>query len=219
MQQRYYDPATLRFISTDPVSADPLNFNRYWYANNNPYTYVDPDGRQAGCGTMVQGGATSHCSSFGRSAADFVEGKMNSYPTDRPLTYSETRSLVAEHNRSGQDDEVVIAVAWKESSFDPNAKAKTSSATGLMMMTKAAAKDVGADHSKMKDPIANMRAGTEYLKLRIRWVGGDLSKGLDGYGTGPGYSENILEAARMLKEIRSDPTADPLKILKEQIHP
>jgi uncharacterized protein RhaS with RHS repeats len=45
MQQRYYDPATLRFISTDPVSADPLNFNRYWYANNNPYTYVDPDGR------------------------------------------------------------------------------------------------------------------------------------------------------------------------------
>jgi RHS repeat-associated protein len=47
MQQRYYDPATLRFISTDPVSADPLNFNRYWYANNNPYTYVDPDGRWA----------------------------------------------------------------------------------------------------------------------------------------------------------------------------
>ncbi len=45
MQQRYYDPATLRFISTDPVSADPLNFNRYWYANNNPYTYTDPDGR------------------------------------------------------------------------------------------------------------------------------------------------------------------------------
>lgn len=26
---------------------------------------MDPDGRQAGCGTMVQGGATSHCSSFG----------------------------------------------------------------------------------------------------------------------------------------------------------
>jgi RHS repeat-associated protein len=46
MQQRYYDPATLRFISTDPVSADPLNFNRYWYANNNPYTFVDPDGRE-----------------------------------------------------------------------------------------------------------------------------------------------------------------------------
>ncbi|MFN7781949.1 MAG: RHS repeat domain-containing protein, partial [Lysobacterales bacterium] len=47
MQQRYYDPATLRFISTDPVSADPLNFNRYWYANNNPYKYTDPDGRLA----------------------------------------------------------------------------------------------------------------------------------------------------------------------------
>lgn len=49
MQQRYYDPEMQRFISTDPVAADTLNFNRFWYANNNPYAYVDPDGRQA-CG-------------------------------------------------------------------------------------------------------------------------------------------------------------------------
>jgi hypothetical protein len=27
------------------VAASPGNFNRYWYANNNPYKYVDPDGR------------------------------------------------------------------------------------------------------------------------------------------------------------------------------
>lgn len=50
MQQRYYDPAAMRFISTDPVWVDTANggnFNRYWYANNSPYTYVDPDGRQA----------------------------------------------------------------------------------------------------------------------------------------------------------------------------
>ncbi|MFZ2237326.1 MAG: RHS repeat-associated core domain-containing protein, partial [Dokdonella sp.] len=48
MQQRYYDPIAGRFLSVDPVSADPNsggNFNRYWYANNNPYKYIDPDGR------------------------------------------------------------------------------------------------------------------------------------------------------------------------------
>lgn len=45
MQQRYYDPEAMRFISGDSVGADPDNFNRFWYANSNPYTYTDPDGR------------------------------------------------------------------------------------------------------------------------------------------------------------------------------
>jgi uncharacterized protein RhaS with RHS repeats len=46
MQQRYYDPVVGRFYSNDPVgfSADkPMMFNRYAYANNNPYKFVDPD--------------------------------------------------------------------------------------------------------------------------------------------------------------------------------
>lgn len=50
MQQRYYDPGIGRFLSVDPVTADAAggtNFNRYWYANNNPYAFTDPDGRQS----------------------------------------------------------------------------------------------------------------------------------------------------------------------------
>ena len=48
MQQRYYDPQIGRFLSRDPVTANPntgANFNAYWYANNNPYRFTDPDGR------------------------------------------------------------------------------------------------------------------------------------------------------------------------------
>jgi len=47
MQQRYYDPEAGRFLSTDPVQADGGggSFNRYEYANDNPYRYTDPDGR------------------------------------------------------------------------------------------------------------------------------------------------------------------------------
>ncbi len=47
---RWYDPVTARFTGIDPVGIDPGNihsFNRYAYANNNPYKYVDPDGRDA----------------------------------------------------------------------------------------------------------------------------------------------------------------------------
>jgi RHS repeat-associated protein len=49
MQQRYYDPDIGRFLSVDPVTADSstgANFNRYKYAANNPYTFIDPDGRE-----------------------------------------------------------------------------------------------------------------------------------------------------------------------------
>lgn len=40
--------AHARFVSVDPVQADAnsgQNFNRYHYANNNPYKFTDPDGR------------------------------------------------------------------------------------------------------------------------------------------------------------------------------
>jgi RHS repeat-associated protein len=58
MQQRYYDPEAGRFLSTDPVQADGGggSFNRYEYAQDNPYRYTDPDGRCGGptCDQMVQ---------------------------------------------------------------------------------------------------------------------------------------------------------------------
>nr|WP_081613230.1 RHS repeat-associated core domain-containing protein [Xanthomonas sp. SHU 199] len=50
MQQRYCDSPLGVFLSVDPVSAyeQPVNqFNRYRYANGNPYTLKDVDGRQA----------------------------------------------------------------------------------------------------------------------------------------------------------------------------
>ena len=50
MQQRYYDPQIGRFIGVDPATISSntgANFSRYWYANNNPYRFTDPDGRFA----------------------------------------------------------------------------------------------------------------------------------------------------------------------------
>jgi RHS repeat-associated protein len=52
MQARYYDPVIGRFYSNDPVvfmghveRGNTIHgFNRYMYANNNPYKYSDPDG-------------------------------------------------------------------------------------------------------------------------------------------------------------------------------
>ena len=64
MQQRYYDPQIGRFLSVDPVTANSgtgANFNRYWYANNNPYKFIDPDGRLGCTGSRIK----SACDSMG----------------------------------------------------------------------------------------------------------------------------------------------------------
>jgi RHS repeat-associated protein len=66
MQQRYYDPSVGRFLSMDPVdasNADGSNLDRYWYANDNPYRYTDPDGRDScSTGTHLSG---QSCASLG----------------------------------------------------------------------------------------------------------------------------------------------------------
>ncbi|WP_237046087.1 RHS repeat-associated core domain-containing protein [Aquipseudomonas alcaligenes] len=45
---RYHDPLIGRFMAIDPAPVSvgvPGSFNRYLYANNNPYAYTDPDGK------------------------------------------------------------------------------------------------------------------------------------------------------------------------------
>ncbi|WP_171013970.1 RHS repeat-associated core domain-containing protein [Chitinivorax sp. B] len=67
---RYYDAVAGRFLAMDPVDvkAEKLHsFNRYGYANNNPYRFVDPDGRSPeGAGDADKGGDSlgSHDRSF-----------------------------------------------------------------------------------------------------------------------------------------------------------
>ena len=45
---RYYNPAIGRFISQDPWgkldNKDPQSFNKYSYAKNNPFKFIDPKG-------------------------------------------------------------------------------------------------------------------------------------------------------------------------------
>jgi RHS repeat-associated protein len=83
MQQRYYDPVSGRFLSVDPVATDADgggHFNRYAYAESNPYKFVDPDGRAAECtGTRVPSGCGLVYNTVGtyvRPAHDTVEGQV-----------------------------------------------------------------------------------------------------------------------------------------------
>ena len=61
MQQRYYDPIAGRFLSVDPIATNPVDaggFVRYAYVANNPYRYVDPDGRKCTGATADEAACT-----------------------------------------------------------------------------------------------------------------------------------------------------------------
>jgi hypothetical protein len=124
------------------------------------------------------------------------------------LSLDEMRQLVAAHNLSGQPDELIIAVAWKESSFNPDAHAPPpNTATGLMQMNRGAIAELNKsmpagleyDHARMSLPVDNIEAGSTYLQRRIDGAGGNLLKGLNGYGTGVGYGDSIIKRTACLQ--------------------
>jgi RHS repeat-associated protein len=80
MQQRYYDPIAGRFLSVDPVVTDAntgKGFGLYTYVENNPYSKIDPDGRDAI--DWVHGALTaaSFCPSICGSAFSAVDGVVS----------------------------------------------------------------------------------------------------------------------------------------------
>jgi RHS repeat-associated protein len=73
MQARYYDPVVGRFLSIDPEGPQdgvPGSFNRYAYALNNPYRYVDPDGRWAEDTVIGVASVSIGAYSLGRNVSD-----------------------------------------------------------------------------------------------------------------------------------------------------
>jgi len=79
---------------------------------------------------------------------------------------------------------IIKGIIATESGFRAGAKARTTSATGLMQITKAAAQDVGYPHEDMIYPESNISAGTLYLKRMIDKFG--LFGGVRAYYSGPG---------------------------------
>jgi soluble lytic murein transglycosylase-like protein len=130
------------------------------------------------------------------------------------LTFDEVKQLITANNKSTVSTELLTCLIWKESGFDPNVKSKSSSATGLMQMTKGAVEQVNKstpkgihfEHSEMTDSAKNIDCGSRYLQIRIDWAKGDVTAGLNGYGTGAGYADSILTCEACLTKAPTDPT-------------
>ena len=79
MGARYYDPVIGRFLSMDPVEfveSNPASFNRYAYANNNPYMYYDPDGELP---QAIVGGAIGGLTNIATQGALILSGAQDGF--------------------------------------------------------------------------------------------------------------------------------------------
>lgn len=76
------------------------------------------------------------------------------------------------------------SVASIESNFNPNAKAKGSSAKGMFQFTDATAKDYGLTNPF--DPYASADAAAKYISNNAKRYGGDIGKAVLAYHAGPG---------------------------------
>ncbi len=75
MQQRYYDPIAGRFLSVDPIVTDAntgKGFGLYTYVDNNPYSNVDPDGRQAAPNVFPNFDPTQYLKDLAVESAKFI---------------------------------------------------------------------------------------------------------------------------------------------------
>lgn len=107
---------------------------------------------------------------------------------NQPQSKSEIQNqIVAIAQRKGVPPEVLRvlpAIAKVESGFDPMAKNKNSTASGLFQLTKAARQDVG-----VTDPFnvqQNIEGGTDYFMMLYNRFNGDIRKALAAYNQGAG---------------------------------
>jgi membrane-bound lytic murein transglycosylase F len=100
---------------------------------------------------------------------------------------------------AGIDWRLLAAIGYQESHWDPNAVSPTG-VRGLMMLTNAAADDLGVEDRL--DPAQSIRGGALYLKKMLQYIPEEVPEpdrtwlALAAYNVGPGH----LEDARMLTQ-------------------
>jgi hypothetical protein len=97
-------PADARFLSPDPEPADHESFNRYWYANDNPYTFFDPNGRWV----CAAGSSASDCNNF-EKGLDRVSASARSEKLSAPEQSALAKSAAFYGNKG--DASVVVSFA------------------------------------------------------------------------------------------------------------
>jgi RHS repeat-associated protein len=161
MQARLYDPLIGRFLSTDPVefnSSSPFTFNRYAYANNNPYRYTDPSGAET---EEIVVEATPPVS---RSVWEKLKEKLN--PFVKPIEAAKDEK----HEEPPANNAEAALKKLKEAAKD---KAKE----GIKSALKEAARKAGASEAQICEVEKCGTAGPNMSVCLMTYCGEELGLG------------------------------------------
>ena len=98
-----------------------------------------------------------------------------------PKQRATAQRVIAEAKKQGVPPELAYGMAMQESGFDQSKKSKTGP-TGVMMLGKAASKDLGVNRHNETE---NIRGGVAYMKQMLDRYNGDVDKALIAYHDGP----------------------------------
>lgn len=107
----------------------------------------------------------------------------------------------------GVPQQIIASIIHQESGGNANATNSSSSAIGLMQVTKGAASDVGANWSTLFNAANNIDAGTAYLAKQIKATG-NIFDGLAAYNQGLGAYKNS-DGVNYAQSVLSRATNDP----------
>ncbi|MFD1297472.1 RHS repeat-associated core domain-containing protein [Lysobacter gummosus] len=191
MQQRYYDPTLGRFLSVDPITATGAggSFNRYWYGNNNPYRFTDPDGR---CGQ--DGRADSWGCAFTKG---FIDGTTRNWaPTPSIVQRTPVRGTSLPTYGGAEGESVAGAYKAGEGTADAIAKVveiaagllgagalEGGRASGLGDLTVSEARQIQRVVNSAQRPLEVVGSAAKGLR---RNIGTELP-----FGKGPGTRSDI----------------------------
>lgn len=120
-------------------------------------------------------------------ASPVIEGRYDP-KADPASSPSQTKNAVRQHiqvaaTRFGVDSNLVDAVAWQESRYNPRARS-TAGALGVMQLMPGTARQLGVYNPH--DVEQNVVGGTAYLRKQLERFGNNVPLALAAYNAGPG---------------------------------
>lgn len=123
-----------------------------------------------------------------RADASPAVERRNGPTTDSTSNTSQSQNAVRQHiqvaaTRFGIDRNLVDAVAWQESRYNPRARS-TAGAVGVMQLMPGTARQLGVYNPQ--DVEQNVVGGTAYLRQQLERFGNNVPLALAAYNAGPG---------------------------------
>ncbi|PYQ29141.1 MAG: hypothetical protein DMF56_12750 [Acidobacteria bacterium] len=110
--------------------------------------------------------------------------------------------LINDNNqRPGLSGTTVLYIALTESGGDPNANASSSSAIGLMQITKVMAKQAKCSYSALADPAEAIQCATKYMCWLSKNFSPNMFSVIGMYNQGPGSGGMGSAADKYKKKI------------------